>query len=130
MKKISICIPCYNEEENVINAYEVLKNTTSKNKKYYYEYIFVDNGSLDKTRLLISNLARKDHDVKGIYLSKNFGPESSGKAAFDYAVGDAVVAIGCDLQDPPKLINTFIKEWEKGSDMVMGVYLKSKESFL
>lgn len=130
MKKISICIPCYNEEKNINNTYEALKRVTSKNKKYKYEYIFVDNGSEDKTGELIRKIATKDKDVIGIFLSKNFGPESSGRAAFDYAISDAVIAIGCDLQDPPELIEKFIKEWEKGFDVVMGVYVKNKDNFI
>jgi len=128
MKKISLCIPCYNEEDNIINTYITIKKVLSKNKKYKYEYIFVDNGSLDKSGELIRRLARNDNSVKGIFLSKNFGPEASGKAAFDYATGDAVIAIGCDLQDPPELIQKFIKEWEKGSDVVMGVYIKNEDN--
>lgn len=130
MKKISICIPCYNEEDNIAKTYSIIKEILSDNKKYKYEYIFVDNGSEDKTSELIRKIATKDRDVKGIFLSKNFGPESSGKAAFDYAIGDAVVAIGCDLQDPPELIEKFIKEWEKGFDVVMGVYMKNEDSLV
>ena len=71
MKKISICIPCYNEEKNIHNTYEVLKRVTSRNKKYKYEYILVDNGSEDKTGELIRKIATKDRDVKGIFLSKS-----------------------------------------------------------
>lgn len=130
MKKISICIPCYNEEDNIAKTYSIIKEILSDNKKYKYEYIFVDNGSEDKTGDLIRKIANKDNNVKGIFLSKNFGPEASGKAAFDYAIGDAVVAIGCDLQDPPELINKFIKEWEKGFDVVMGVYMKNEDSLI
>jgi len=128
MKKISICIPCYNEESNVIFAYRSLKKVVNRLRKYDHELLFVDNGSLDKTRNLIEKIAKKDKKVKGILLSNNFGPEASGKAAFDYATGDAVVAIGCDLQDPPELIQKFIKEWEKGSDVVMGVYIKNEDN--
>lgn len=129
MKKISLCIPCYNEEDNIVNTYNTIKKILSNNKKYNYEYIFVDNGSVDKSGNLIRRLARKDDDVKGIFLSKNFGPEASGKAAFDYATGDAIIAIGCDLQDPPDLIPEFIKKWEQGYDIVMGVYKKVEEDF-
>lgn len=130
MKKISISIPCYNEEDNIDIAYEALKNVFKKINKYDYEFIFVDNGSLDKTRELILKIAKKDKKVKGIFLSKNFGPESSGRAGLDYATGNAFVGIGCDLQDPPELIPQFIKRWEDGYDVVMGVYKKADENIL
>jgi glycosyltransferase involved in cell wall biosynthesis len=128
-KIISVSIPCYNEQENIDIAYESLKNVFAKIKNYDYEFIFTDNGSLDNTKKLISRLAKKDKKVKGIFLSRNFGPESSGRAGLDYANGDAFVGIGCDLQDPPELIIKFIKEWEKGNDIVMGVYSKTDEGF-
>jgi len=128
MKKISICIPCYNEEENVVNTFKIIKKVLSQNKKYKFEYIFVDNGSLDNTAKLIKKLARMDGNIKGVFLSKNFGPEASGKASFDYAKGDAVVAIGCDLQDPPELILKFINEWELGFDIVMGTYIENQDN--
>ena len=128
MKKISICIPCYNEEENINNTFNEIKKVLTDNRKYRFEYVFVDNGSLDNSGKLIKDLARKNKDVIGIFLSKNFGPEASGKAAFDYSSGDAVVAIGCDLQDPPKLILEFIKKWERGYEIIMGVYTKNEEN--
>ncbi|KKP32573.1 MAG: glycosyl transferase family 2 protein [Candidatus Roizmanbacteria bacterium GW2011_GWA2_32_13] len=112
MKKISISIPCYNEQDNVYIAYETLKKVFTKIRNYDYEFIFVDNGSTDKTRELISKIAKKDKKVKGVFLSKNFGPESSGRAGLDFATGEAFVGIGCDLQDPPDLIAEFIKKWE------------------
>lgn len=129
-KKISICIPCFNEEDNVLITYKVLKETMVKNKKYDYELIFVDNCSLDKTRSLIEKIAKKDRKVKGVFLSRNFGPEASGQAGLDKATGDAFVGIGCDLQDPPEIILKFIDKWEKGNDVVLGVYTKLDENLL
>jgi dolichol-phosphate mannosyltransferase len=128
MKKISISIPCYNEEKNVISAYKSLKTVMNKTKKYDYELIFIDNGSTDNTRKLINNIAKKDKKVKCIFLSRNFGPESSGQAGMDYATGDAFIGIGCDLQDPPELILKFIKKWEEGYDIILGVYEKLEEN--
>lgn len=130
MKKISISIPCYNEEENVVITYKALKNVLDKATKYEYELIFTDNESKDSTKNLILKIAEKDKKVKGIFLSRNFGPESSGHAGLDYATGDAFVGIGCDLQDPPDLIPEFIKKWEQGYDIVMGVYKKVDENIL
>lgn len=130
MKKISICIPCYNEEENVIPTYHTLKKILSKIGKYDYELIFVDNGSLDKTKSKIYQIAKKDKKVKGIFLSRNFGPESSGQAALDKATGDAIIAIPADLQEPPEMIPQFIKKWEEGYDVVLGVYKKTTDNLV
>src|SRR3989338_3373551 len=130
MKKISITIPCFNEEENVISAYRTLTSVMKKAKKYNHELIFVDNGSEDKTKELIIQIAKKDKRVKGIFLSRNFGPESSGQAGLDITTGDAFIGIGCDLQDPPDMILKFIKKWEKGYDVILGVYTKLDENFL
>ena len=129
-KLISICIPCYNEEENVIPAYQVIiKNTTSL-KRLNFEFIFVDNGSQDKTREKILQIAKKDKRVKGIFLSRNFGPESSGQAAFDHVTGDAVIGIPADMQEPPEMIPKLIKKWEEGYDLVLGVYRDTADNFL
>lgn len=130
MKTISICVPCYNEEKNVIPAYMAIKKIIKKNKKYQFELIFVDNGSLDKTRNIITKIARKDKNIKGVYLSRNFGPEASGFAGINYSRGDAFIGISCDLQDPPELITKFIKKWEEGYDLVLGVYERHDENLL
>ncbi len=129
-KKISICIPCFNEEENIAIAYHSLNRVMNLRKKYDYEFLFVDNGSFDKTRDLIVKIAKKDMRTKGIFLSRNFGPESSGQAGLDNATGDAFIGIGCDLQDPPELILKFIDKWEKGYDIVLGVYTKLDDNLV
>jgi len=123
-KTISFAIPCYNEEENIPIVYREVKKIFNQLKKYDYEMIFVDNGSLDKTRGEITKLAKKDKKVKGIFLSRNFGPEASGHAALDHATGDAVIGLPADLQEPPEMIPHFIKKWEEGYDIVLGVYKK------
>jgi len=127
-KLITIDIPCFNEEENVVWAYESIKKVIGKDKKNDYEFVFVDNGSEDKTRLMIEKVIKKDDRVKGIFLSRNFGPESSCKAAIDNSSGDAVVVLPCDLQDPPELIPKFIEKWEEGYDLVLGQYKESEDS--
>lgn len=129
MKKVSICIPCFNEEKNVLWAYESVKKVIDKDKKNDYEFIFVDNGSEDKTRLMIEKVIKKDVRVKGVFLSRNFGPEASGQAAIDNSLGDAIMLLPCDLQDPPELIPEFIKKWEDGYDMVLGQYKETQDSF-
>jgi len=130
MKKISIVIPCYNEELNVLQTYNQLKKIVTKNNRYLFEFIFIDNGSLDKTKELIIKIAKKDKIVKGIFLSRNFGPEASGRAGLDYVTGDAFIGISCDLQDSPELINKFIEKWEGGYDVIMGVYKKVDDNYV
>jgi len=129
-KKITIFIPCYNEEENVLPAYKKIIEVSKINKSYDYEIIFIDNRSLDKTRIKIIQIAKKDKRVKGIFLSRNFGPESSGHAGLDHATGDAIIGIPADLQEPAELIPEFIKKWEKGYDIVLGIYKKTQDNIL
>src|SRR3990167_5258425 len=129
-KLISIGIPCFNEEANVVPAYLALKNITQKLKKYNFEFIFVDNGSDDNTRRVIKKIAAKDKNLIGVFLSRNFGPEASADALINYASGDAFIALPADLQDPPDLIPKFIAKWEQGYQLVVGIYKKSQDNFL
>lgn len=125
---IAIAIPCFNEEKNVCVIYREVKKVINKNQKYDYEFVFVDNGSEDKTREEIKKIAKNDKKVRGIFLSRNFGPEASAQAAMDNSTGDAVILLACDLQDPPELINEFIKKWENGYDIVLGQYIGTQDS--
>lgn len=127
-KIITIGIPCYNEEKNINYAYREIINVISKIKNFDFQILFTDNGSSDKTRLKIKELAKKDKRISGIFLSRNFGPESSGQALLDLASGDAFIFLPCDLEDPPDKIPDFIKKWEEGFDVVIGVYSKSGDS--
>lgn len=129
-KLISIGIPCFNEELNIIPAYYAYKKITDQIKHYRFEFIFVDNRSSDGTRDKIRELAGKDKQVIGIFLSRNFGPESSNAACLDFARGDAFIGLPADLQDPPPLIQKFIKKWEQGYDIVVAIYKKSQDDFL
>jgi glycosyltransferase involved in cell wall biosynthesis len=126
-KLLSIGISCYNEEENVEHAYTLLKKFTQRIRTYNFEYVFVDNGSLDKTRIKIHYLVTKDHSVRGIYLSRNFGPEASSQASFDFSKGDAVIWYPGDNQEPAELIPQLIKKWEEGYDSVVGIYTKLED---
>lgn len=127
-KIISFGIPCFNEELNIKRTYKALRNINAKNKKYNFEYIFVDNGSTDNTRKEIEKIARKNKNVKGIFLSRNFGPEASVQATIDKANGESMIIYDCDMQDPPELIQKFINDWEKGYDLVLGIRNKTEDS--
>ena len=128
-KKISIAIPCFNEEMNVKAMYNRIRPVIQKFKQYDFEFVMVDNGSTDKTKTVIKELIKKDKRIIGIFLSRNFGPEASGTACYTYATGDAIIGIAADLQDPPELIPQFIKKWEQGNDIVFGIYTKTTDSF-
>jgi len=128
MKKITIVTPCYNEENNVETLYIRVKEQFVILKDYEYEHIFIDNGSVDETLKALKEIALKDKNVKIIVNSRNFGHIRSPYYALMQAKGDAVILIVSDLQDPPELILDFIKKWEAGFKIVIGVKNKSKES--
>lgn len=129
-KTISFGIPCFNEELNVVPAYQELKRVITATNKYNFEFIFVDNGSTDNTREEIKKIAVKDKRVIGVFLSRNFGPEASQQAALDHTNGDAFIMYEGDMQDPPDLIPEFIKKWEDGYDLVVGIRNKIDDNFL
>jgi len=126
-KKISIAIPCFNEEENIESSYNRIELVLRKLSSYDFEYIIIDNGSTDKTKEIIKRLIKKDKRIAGIFLSRNFGPEASAAACYKFAIGDAVIALSADLQDPPELILKFVKKWEQGYDVVIGIYNKTED---
>ena len=128
-KKISIAIPCFNEEANIETIHKKIDFVLKKIPSYDFEYIIVDNGSTDKTREIIKSLIKKDKRISGIFLSRNFGPEASATACYTYATGDAIIGIAADLQDPPELIPQFIKKWEEGYEVVIGIYKKTEDDF-
>ena len=127
-KTISIAIPCFNEEMNIGVIHKKIVNVISKLNQYNFEFIIVDNGSTDKTRKIINDIVKMDKRVTGIFLSRNFGPEASATACYRYSTGHAVIGIAADLQDPPELIPQFIKKWEQGNDIVLGIYGKTEDS--
>ena len=117
-KTISIVSPCFNEEDNVILLYkDILK--IMKNNPYKYEHIFIDNGSTDSTVEKIKVLAKNDKNLKLIVNTRNFGAIRSPYYGITQSSGDACVLIPCDFQIPLKLINEFIKRWEKGFKIVL-----------
>ena len=118
MKTISILIPAYNEEAVLDKLFVRLSNLANQAKNYHFEFLFVNDGSKDKTLDIIKDYAEKDPRVSYINFSRNFGKEIGMIAGFDYVKGDATVVIDADLQDPPELIPEMIALWEEGYDDV------------
>ena len=118
MKKISIIIPAYNEEEALPALMERITKFADDTKNYDFEFLFVNDGSKDRTIELIKEYREKDKRVCYVDFARNFGKETAMKAGIDYATGDAVVFLDADLQDPPEVITEMIKYWEEGYDDV------------
>ena len=119
MKKITVMIPAYNEDECIPVLYSTLRPILQK-LDYEYEILFINDGSEDRTLEIIKQLRDKDRNVSYVNLSRNFGKETAMAAGFDYVSGDAVIVLDADLQDPPELIPTMISLWEQGYDDVYG----------
>jgi glycosyltransferase involved in cell wall biosynthesis len=128
MKLITVVTPCYNEEQNVRELYEQVKAVFATRPQYRYEHLFIDNASTDGTVAILKELAAQDKNVKLIVNRRNFGQVRSPQHAILQAQGDAVIALAADLQDPPSLIPTFLREWESGHPVVLGVKASSEES--
>ena len=118
MKKITIIVPSYNEEEALPYLYERLNTLMNNLNQYEFEVLFVNDGSKDKTLELIKEMREKDNRISYVNFSRNFGKETAMIAGLDYATGDAVIFIDADLQDPPEVIPELIKYWEEGYDDV------------
>lgn len=130
MKLISVIVPCFNEEGNVLNMADKLVNVfDSFHNKYDYEIIFIDNDSTDKTRDIIREICKTNKKIKAIFNAKNFGQFNSPYYAMLQTTGDATISIACDFQEPVDLIYDFIKEWELGYKIVIGVKNNSHEGF-
>jgi len=119
MKKISVVVPCYNEQEALPIFYEETTKELTKIPDVTWEFVLVDDGSRDKTLETMQQLAEKDEKVKYISFSRNFGKESAMYAGLENATGDYVVLMDADLQDPPALLGRMVKEIEEnGYDCV------------
>ena len=131
MKKISLVSSCYNEEENLDTLYERAMNAIEPFcDRYEFEYILLDNCSVDGTEKKLRELAQKDKRIKVILNARNFGHIRSPYYGMIQASGDAVIYLASDLQDPPELIKDFIEKWEQGYKIVLGRKTDSEESFL
>ena len=119
----SVVIPVYNEEEVVNECYSRIKKVMdSTNEKY--EIIFVNDGSKDNTRQMLKEICRVNGNVKLIDFSRNFGHQSAITAGMNYSIGQAVVVIDADLQDPPEVILRMLEKWREGYQVVYGKRLK------
>lgn len=129
-KLISIVVPAYNESAGIVEFYTILHAALSRLSKYDYEVIFVDDGSHDDTRVKIGTLAKKDHNIRLICLSRNFGKEIATTAGIHKAFGDATLILDADGQHPVDLIPEFINKWEKGAKVVVGVRIANQKEGL
>ena len=129
MKKISILIPCYNEEENVVPIANAIVEEMDKNlKSYDYEIVFIDNDSKDNTRLLLREICKRNPKIKAIFNAKNFGQFNSPYYGMLQTTGDCTMLMACDFQDPIEMIPQIVKEWEKGAKIVSCIKTASKEN--
>lgn len=124
MKKVSLVIPMYYEEEVVEECYKRVIDVLTSLKDYEYEIVFINDGSRDKTLEILEKIAKEDKNVKVISFSRNFGHQCAVTAGLKYTTGDAVVIIDADLQDPPELIPDMLKLWEDGNEVI---YAKRKK---
>ena len=131
MKKVSILIPCYNEEASLPALYEALRDLMEGQTAYEWEVLMVNDGSRDHTIEVVRGLRAKDSRICYLDLSRNFGKENAMLAGFDYASGDCMVIMDADLQHPPHVIPEMLKYWEEGYEDVYAKRItRGKESYL
>lgn len=131
MKTVSVLVPCYNEELTLRLLYEELTTTVSNLQDYNWEFLFVDDGSKDKTLGILQGLHESDSRVNYLSLSRNFGKENALLAGFDYVKGDCTIIMDADLQHPPSVFPLLLQRWEEGYDDVYGRRItRGKESWL
>jgi len=129
MKKISVLIPCYNEEENVEPISQaVVETLTRELPQYDYELVFIDNDSNDRTRPILRRLCEANPKIKAIFNARNFGQFNSPYYGMLQVTGDCVIEMVADFQDPVDLIPAYVKAWEEGYKIVIGIKTSSKES--
>ena len=127
--KISVLVPTYNEEQNVIPLTQAIKKEFALSlPNYDYEIIFIDNMSQDTTREKLQQLCSQDKRVKAIFNARNFGQFNSPFYGLTQTTGDCAILLCADFQDPIEKIPVLVKEWEKGHKIVYAVKKKSKEN--
>lgn len=131
MKKISVLIPCYNEQDNVVAISQAISTEIETNlASYDYEIIFIDNDSRDNTRPLLREICRQNPKIKAIFNAKNFGQFNSPYYGMLQTSGDCTILMCCDFQDPIEMIPRIVAEWEQGAMIVSCIKTRSKENFL
>lgn len=129
MAMLSILVPCYNEEENVVPMSQALTQTLHDSlPEYDYEIVFIDNHSTDRTQALLEEICRQDKHIKAIFNCRNFGQFNSPFYGMLQCSGDCVISLCADFQDPVELIPQFVREWENGYKVVCGIKTASKEN--
>lgn len=129
MKKISILVPTYNEEENVVPlSREIIQLFENQLEGYNYEIVFIDNYSKDKTKILLNEMCKDNKNIKAIFNAKNFGQFNSPYYGLCKTTGDCTILMCADFQDPISMIPKFISEWENGYKIVCGIKTTSKEN--
>ena len=129
MKTISIVVPCYNEEENVEAMRNALVEMFGRDlPEYRYEILFIDNDSADRTREILRKLCKADKNVKAIFNAKNFGQFNSPYYAMLQTTGDCTILMAADFQDPVEMVPRYVKEWENGYKIVIGIKKSSQEN--
>jgi len=128
MKTISIVTPCFNEAENVRELVAQVAAIFAGLPQYQYEHLFIDNSSTDQTVPILKEIAAQDRHVKLIINARNFGHIRSPFHGLLQASGDAAILLVADLQDPPALMIEFLRQWEAGFKMVVGIKKGSEES--
>lgn len=129
-KLVSVVVPVYNEVDMIDEIVERVNNVFKSLSSYDYELVFFDDGSSDGTCEKIEELSKKHSEIKGVFYSKNFGYIKSTFYAVQQAQGDCAFLLHADLQNPPELIPEFLKKWENGAQVVLGIKNKSLENKL
>ena len=129
-KKVSIMIPCYNEEENIEAITSAVRDQMEQLPQYDWEIVVIDNCSKDNTRPLLREICAKDKRIKAIFNVKNFGQFNSPYYGLTQCTGDCAISVCADFQDPVEMIPVFLKYWEEGYQIVYGVKSSSRESRL
>lgn len=130
MKKVTLLIPCYNEESSLPALHAALCEVMDSQVQYQWEVLLIDDGSRDQSLSVMRQLRRKDPRVAFISLSRNFGKENAMLAGFDHASGDCVIILDADLQHPPALIPDMLHLWEEGAQDVYARRDIARESWL
>lgn len=129
MTKISILVPCYNEEDNVVQICNAIIDQLQESRPQYdYELVFIDNDSQDNTRPLLRELCKQNPKVKAIFNAKNFGQFNSPYYGILQTTGDCTIFMSCDFQDPVELIPVMLTEWENGAKIVSPIKTADKEN--